>query len=105
MISLNASSQSYSDGDILDNEVDVNNVWLAYRLRNSFGHFYRPKHLIESEINAFLDAGHHKWARRLISIFLCAKQTVFVHNVPFETQIGPMCGIAALNCLKVYFSR
>ena len=88
VISLNASSQPYSDGDILDNEVDVkNNVWLAYRLRNSFGHFYRPKHLIESEINAFLDAGHHTVGKKSdIDLSISQKQTVFVQGFPSKPR-------------------
>ena len=104
-ISLNTGTQASSGVDIVDNELDAkNSVWLAYRLRNSFGYFYRPKGLIESEINSFLDAGHHKVGKKAdINISRIQKQTVFLHNVPFENQIGPMCGIAALNCLKAYF--
>ena len=37
-----------------------------------------------------------------LDISMAQKRTVFLHNVPFENQIGPMCGIAALNCLKAY---
>lgn len=32
-------------------------------------------------------------------------KTTYINHVPFENQIGPMCGISALNCMKEYFKN
>ena len=97
-----ATSESVSE--ILDGDSNLeNNTWLAFRVRSSFKPFYRNKKAMEEEMNHLLESGH--FTNKQTNNDVDELKTTYINHVPFENQIGPMCGISALNCMKEYFKN
>jgi pyridine nucleotide-disulfide oxidoreductase domain-containing protein 1 len=106
IVSHNNNNADTDDGteqvEIVDGSADIaKNVWLAFRVRNSFKPFYRTKDSLKKEIQQLINGGYFK--QQPTDMHNNETNTVYINHFPFENQIGPMCGISALNCVKEYF--